>query len=125
MAGYFKHDGETGKAIALGVENLSTWAHELCHAADLRCGNLKAEHGQELTNEVVAELGGATLLTIIGKPVDADVGGAFQYVKAYCDKHEKQVGRVCMQLLNRLCDAVALILDTGADLQAANVKAVA
>ncbi len=64
QAGWFAHDGESGKAIGLGVENLSTWTHELVHAADLRCGALttKTPKRQELSNEVVAEVGGATLL---------------------------------------------------------------
>jgi len=68
--GYYSSAG----SIALGVENLSTWCHELCHAADARnIGGLKP--GQRVDQEVVAELGGAILLTILGKPVDADLGG--------------------------------------------------
>lgn len=115
--GWFAHDAETGKAIGLGVENLSTWAHELTHAADLKCGTLTKTNRQELSNEVVAELGGAVLLQLIGKPTDADLGGCFEYVKAYCDREEKPIGRTCMQLLERIGRAVSLILDT-ADEQA-------
>jgi antirestriction factor ArdC-like protein len=36
--GYFT----PGRGIALGTENVSTWAHELIHAADHRLGNLVA-----------------------------------------------------------------------------------
>ena len=118
--GYYRH----GQAIALGVENLSTWAHELVHAADDRCGTIEKKSGQVLSNEVVAELGGAVLLTCIGEPSGADVGGAWEYVKAYCDKHDKKPVRVCMQLLNRVCESVALILRTADELASAE-KAVA
>ncbi len=52
-------------AIALGVENLATWAHELSHAADDRLGNL-TERGQHWRSETVAELGGAILLSCLG-----------------------------------------------------------
>ncbi len=111
-AGWFAHNGEQGKAIGLGVENLSTWAHELVHAADLRCGALEKKRGQILSNEVVAEMGGATLLQCIGHESAADLGGCFDYVKTYCDREDKPVARVCMQLLDRIGSAVALILDT-------------
>jgi hypothetical protein len=39
-----------GFSIALGVENLSTWAHELLHAADHRRGTLNRCAGQDLGN---------------------------------------------------------------------------
>lgn len=55
-----------GESIAIGVENLSTWAHELVHAADDRLGELK-ENGQHWRSETVAELGGAVLLSCIGR----------------------------------------------------------
>jgi hypothetical protein len=60
--------------IALGVKNLSTWAHELVHAADHRNGKLK-ELGQHWRSEIVAELGGAVLLRILGHEQEADLGG--------------------------------------------------
>ena len=83
------------------------------HAADLRNGKLvtKAER-QELSTEVVAELGGATLLRCIGYESDADLGGCFEYVKHYCERNDAKIDRVCMQLLDRVCEAVSLILDT-------------
>jgi hypothetical protein len=74
----------TGHGIALGVENLATWAHEMCHAADDRLGHLK-ERGQHWRSETVAELGGAILLEILGYQTDSDRGGCWEYVKAYAD----------------------------------------
>jgi hypothetical protein len=69
-----------GKAIELGVKNLSTWAHELCHAADDRNGSLK-EKGQHWRSETVAELGGAVLLEILGFKQEADLGGCWEYIQ--------------------------------------------
>ncbi|MFH1268631.1 MAG: ArdC family protein, partial [Planctomycetota bacterium] len=76
--GKYRH----GAGIALGVENLATWAHELCHAADDRLGNLK-ERGQHWRSETVAELGGAVLLEALGYDVESDRGGCWEYVQAY------------------------------------------
>ena len=107
--GKYRH----GSAIALGVKNLSTWCHELVHAADDRNGTMK---GKKLSREVVAELGGAVLLTMFGHEYDADLGGCWEYVNQYAG--EKDVLSVCGKLLDRTCDAVALILDTAFDLKA-------
>ncbi len=104
-----------GSGIALGVENLATWAHELVHAADDRLGHL-TERGQHLDSETVAELGGATLLQCLGRGHDADVGGCWQYVQAYATRAKKPTIAVCERLLRRTCEAVALILDTADEL---------
>ena len=100
--GWYRH----GEAIALGVANLSTWAHELCHAADDRNGKLK---GDKKNTEIVAELGGAVLLTVCGYTHDADLGGAWKYITAYAGDNPIAG---CMAMLNRVCEAVALILQT-------------
>ncbi len=110
--GWYRH----GQAIALGVENLSTWAHELMHAADFRLGQLK-EAGQHWRSETVAELGGAILLEIIGQTEEADRGGCWSYVKAYADAAGIEPITACQRCLKRTCDAVALILDTAEALQ--------
>ena len=116
--GYFSPAG----SIALGVENLSTWCHELCHAADSRnVGGLKP--GQHVDQEIVAELGSAVLLTILGKPVDADLGGCWRYVQSYAAKVKRETAEVCIELLNRTCKAVDLILTAAETLQAASVTA--
>lgn len=103
--GWYRH----GQAIALGVENLSTWAHELVHAADDRRGELRGS--DKLSREVVAELGGAILLTSIGRAADADYGGCWRYIEAYAGENKQHVLSVCERLLRRTCEAVALILD--------------
>jgi hypothetical protein len=100
-----------GDRIGLGVQNLATFAHELVHAADDRnVGGLKP--GQRVDQEVVAELGAAIVLTLIGKPVDADLGGCWEYVEHYASKTGKATVDVCLELLARICKAVDLILTT-------------
>ena len=110
--GYYRY----GQAIAIGVENLSTWAHELLHAADDRRGVLVRGRGQTLSNEVVAEFGGAILLECLGHTTDSDRGGAYAYIQSYCQAHKADVLTVCTDLLDRTCAAVALLLDTAQDL---------
>jgi hypothetical protein len=102
-----------GSAIALGVENLATWAHELVHAADDRLGALKGS--EKVSAEVVAELGGAVLLHAIGRESDADVGGAWRYIDSWSGKSKLSPIAWCERLLKRACDAVALILKTADD----------
>jgi len=110
--GWYRSDG----AIALGVENLSTWAHELCHAADDRLGALRPSSRPD--REVVAELGGAVLLQCLGNLADADLGGCWQYIESWAQHGKVHPIRACERLLKRVCDCVALILDTANDLQA-------
>ena len=100
-----------GESIAIGVENVCTWAHELVHAADDRLGELK-ERGQHWRSETVAELGGAVLLCCIGQDHDADLGGCWQYIESYARENKKDPASAAMIVLNRLCKAVALILET-------------
>lgn len=113
--------GRSG-VIALGVENVSTWAHELIHAADDRLGNL-TELGQHWRSETVAELGGAILLEIVGRAQDADRGGCWEYVQAYATDAKVEPIVACQRVLKRTCDAVALILDSAANLALAEVTA--
>jgi hypothetical protein len=108
-----------GAGIALGVKNLSTWAHELVHAADHRNGKLK-ELGQHWRSETVAELGGAVLLKVLGHEHDADLGGCWQYVERYAKRQGIDVLKACNLVLERTCDAVALILDTAEQIKADN-----
>ena len=111
--GYYRH----GQAIALGVENWATWAHELVHAADDQAGTITKAHGQQPDNEIVAELGGAVLLEVLGHEADSDRGGAWQYIQSYAAKAKLDPVAACQRLLNRVCASVALILDTADELR--------
>lgn len=97
-----------GLGIGLATENLSTWAHEMVHAADHRLGT---HTGKGMESEVVAELGGTILLSCLGHQEGSDQGGAFVYIEAYCKEHKKKVLSVCTELLERTCRCVAYLLD--------------
>ncbi len=104
--GYYSH----GKGIALGTENLSTWTHELIHAADDRNGTIVKGSGQNPGNEIVAELGGAVLLKIMGHDKAADLGGAWDYVKSYSKGNKDKAIKRCFDLIDRICKAVDLVI---------------
>lgn len=106
--GYFQF-GSRGHAIMLGVQNLSTWAHELVHAADERLTKIA---GDRSIAEIVAELGSAILLESIGCSYDADLGGAYAYIQRFAESGGKPPVRACIDVLHRACNCVALILDT-------------
>jgi len=108
--GMYRYDStDRGVGIAIGTRNLSTWAHELVHAADHRCGTLTRGGGQRADNEIVAELGGAVLLSLAGLEHDADLGGCLSHLERYSDGDPV---RAATALLTRTCEAVALILDS-------------
>ena len=96
-------------AIAVGVKNLATWAHELIHAADDRLGNL-TETGQHWRSETVAELGGAILLEALGHDYESDRGGCYEYILHYAKDARLEPVQACMSVLKRTCDAVNLLL---------------
>lgn len=98
-----------GSGIALGVKNLSTWCHELVHAADDRNGTMTKN---KVRMEIVAELGGAVLLKLLGHDHEADLGGCWEYVRRYAGHEKIEVLSACGKVLDRTCGAVALILDT-------------
>jgi len=105
--GWFQPRTQT---IKLNVENLSTWTHELIHAADYRLGNLIHDDETWLT-EAVAELGGAVLLSLIGYKDDADLGGAMEYIKKYATSADKRLGNACDLAMKRVEAAIDLIMD--------------
>jgi hypothetical protein len=86
------------------VENLSTWSHELIHAADDRLGHLE-EKGQHWASETVAEPGAAILLERLGYSVESDRGGCFQYIKSYAEKEGKDVLGACLRVFKRTCES--------------------
>ena len=68
--------------------------------------------GQQPDNEVVAELGGAILLEILGHESESDRGGCWQYIQSYAEREGMEPVTACFQVLNRTCNCVALILDS-------------
>lgn len=120
--GYFQFGVSGQEAVMLGVENLSTWAHEMVHAADHRLMS-HALRTDRANREIVAELGGAILLTCLGMEHDADLGGAYGYIQRYAEESKKDVVRACIEVLDRTCNSVKLILDTAESLQEVAVPA--
>lgn len=114
--GFYQAGNMRADLIALGVKNLSTWVHELTHAADHRLVGLKG--GQQIDQEIVAELGASILLKVLGMESDADLGGCFEYCNRYAEKEGKSLLSVCLKLVDRTCNAVNLILETAEKAQA-------
>lgn len=111
--GWFARTGQIG----LGVENPHVFLHELAHAADHRNGKL-TERGQHWRSETVAEFASAVLARLAGLEYDADLGGAYRYIEKYSKAAEKPVRACCLEALDRICAAVALVLETASNLQA-------
>lgn len=105
--GYYQH----GKRIAVGVKNLTTWCHELTHAADDKLGTINKGFGQDEENEIVAEMGSAILIEILGMKHESDLGGAWEYIKNYAGDDEKKTIKKITSLINRICACVDLIIN--------------
>jgi hypothetical protein len=112
--GRFSRLGETA-AIALGVQNVEVFLHELMHAADYRLGNA-VEKGQHWRKEIVAEFGSAILAECLGLEC-SNLGGAYSYIESYARAAEKTPQAACMECLDRICQAVTLVLDAAESLQ--------
>lgn len=111
--GAYRH----GLAITLGVENFSTWAHELVHAADDRLDTLDTSTPErKAASEVVAELGGAVLLECVGQTVASDRGGALDYIEHWTETTGQDTVRACTVLIDRIVACVRLILQTAGSL---------
>jgi len=107
--GWFSQGRNT---IALGVENTSTWAHEMIHAADHRLEDVASSRP---VKEVIAELGGAVLLECLGMHTDADLGGAYEYIQGWSKTTKRSAVSACCKVLDRTCECVNLILRTAAE----------
>lgn len=99
--------------IGIGVKNLRVWAHELVHAADDRREALNKALGQQVDNEIVADLGGATLLEVLGYEAESDRGSVWAYIKEYAEGAKVEPIQACGALLDRTAAAVGLILQEG------------
>jgi hypothetical protein len=81
------------------------------------------KRGQDREQEIVAELGGAVLLTVLGQRADADWGGAYHYIKSYAKaKDNEGLLREVMQMTSRMAAAVKHILDEAEALRLAQIS---
>jgi hypothetical protein len=99
-----------GQSIGLGTANLSTWAHELAHAADDKIGEL--DKSTRALSEVCAEFAGAVLLTMAGMEEQADVGGAYEYIKNWAGAENKKTEDACRTVITRVCSIIEKIMTT-------------
>lgn len=109
------------KTINLGVKNLSTWCHELAHAAEDKLGYLKMnEYSKSIKEkalcEISAEFTGAVLLTMIGKGKEADIGGAYEYIKNWSMVNDKPMIDICTAIINRVCKTIEYIMTEAEEL---------
>jgi hypothetical protein len=88
----------------------------MIHAADDRLGHL-TEYGQHWRSETVADLGGAVLLRILGHDEESDLGSVWKYIRAYCDRAGVEPIEACGRVLDRVCQAVCMILATAEELK--------
>jgi hypothetical protein len=76
-----------------------------------------------VVREIVAELGGAVLLKLLGYDHEADLGGCWQYVSRHAGGEKVEVFSACGKLLERTCGAVAYILDAANTVRTAGGRA--
>lgn len=108
-AGEAGHYIPSRNLISMACEDASVFLHELVHKADDICqGGLKG--GQDMIQEVVAEMGAAVLMDMLGMRTDETTGQAWAYIEAYCQRDGKAVDSVCMSLVKRIGMAVDCIM---------------
>lgn len=111
----YPRSGNGPQEIRLAVDSHQVWAHELIHAADHRRGNLRPENRNHVPDEIVAELGAATLLQFLGIDNPNGAGAAWSYLLSH-NQSPAATLQLASQLLERTAAAVALLLDTAAEL---------
>ena len=98
------------QVITLATEDWTVFWHELAHAIH-RSDEPKTVHGQEPEAETVAQLVAATLARLYGRPDDSF---SWTYVASQAQSSSpKQVGALCMRVLDRAKKVLDLIYPTG------------
>jgi len=103
-AAWYSHKG----SITMGVESLQVTAHELVHAIEHKLGNLTIAPGQQPDNELVAELGSAVMLNLMGHEDKVDLGFTYEYLTNYANG--KDLTKTCLSLLYRVDAAMKFAL---------------
>lgn len=111
VGGYYSQDNNS---ISLATKNVSVWLHELMHKADDQLQNLKrhANKTERAYDEVVAQLGSAVLAKLLGRDDDLEDKWTWDYISRYAKHADKDPADICMNMINRVCSAVDLILTT-------------
>ena len=106
------------RSMTLSTESPDTYLHELVHWYDLRDRDDR-KRGQDPVQETVAQLGACALAHMYG--IDA-AGYTAMYVAGYagCDESDgEKLGRQCMRVIDRTCEAIERILADAALMAAA------
>ncbi len=111
-AGVYGMTDHGAKTITLATESWDVFFHELAHALH-RSFEPKSDHGQEPEAETIAQLVAATLARLYGKPAD---GFSWTYIAGQARSGSpRQVGRLCMRVLDRAKKVLDLIYPLPAD----------
>jgi hypothetical protein len=86
---YYGYFSPGRKEIALATNAEIVFFHELAHAADfILKGNLKP--GQDVFQEITAELSAQALARIAGKCTQDTTGNSFRYIKRYAAENKNE-----------------------------------
>ena len=111
------------RSMTLSTESPDTYLHELVHWYDLR-DREDRRRGQDPVQETVAQLGACALAQMYG--FDASAYTA-KYVAGYagCGAGDgEKLGRQCLKVLDRTCEAIERILEDAAKIGEAGGMAV-
>ncbi len=104
--GYYAPDNNE---IALATEEECVFFHELSHAGHDRIAE-GLKKGQDPLQEIVAELGAATLCQIVGLTGEKHLGNSFRYIEGYAKKINMSVYSACIKVMNETEKVLDLIL---------------
>jgi antirestriction protein ArdC len=110
--GYYRHHKERPSEITLATHEEQVFFHELAHAAQYRVWpDIKPQ--QKLRKEIAAELAACVLARLYGRR-SANEGFSYQYVKSYCDEHQKPLNKCLWSLVADTEKVLKAILETHA-----------
>lgn len=119
---YGSMDVDSGH-MTLSTESPDTYLHELVHWYDLRDRDDRV-NGQDEIQETVAQLGACALAAMYGIDVS---GWTAKYIARYAGCSEKdsdRIGRQCLRVIDRTCDAIERMLEDAARMEAGGGAAV-
>lgn len=105
--------------IFLATHEVSTFFHELAHAAHAKIRPLK--NGQDVLQEIVAETVAAVLCLMYG--FEGYLANARQYVASYAGMEPEKVSKAVIKTLAEIEKVLNLILDTAKELAEAKGEA--
>ena len=106
---YYGYYAPDRKEIAMATPSEKTFFHELSHAADhIIKGKLKP--GQQVWQEVSAELSAQALSRICGKSIEDTTGNSYRYISHYAKRAKITPVKACLRVLSDVEQILNLIL---------------